>query len=147
MGTPNYENILDSIVGILKNDSRLSTIEDRNIFFGNERSNIALEYPFITVELRTDRENYRTMPDGKDSNIGIMISVYDEVMDYRTGVRNIQNHIQDISDVLQANRSVSGTCYQSNITNKNFVYGTYDNIPVIGAEMTFEIASRFSRAT
>jgi len=146
MGTPNYENILDSIVGILQNDSRLSGITDRNIFFGNERPDIALEYPFITVELLSDSEIYKTMPDGKDSNIGVMIRVYDEVIDYKTGIRNIQNHIQDISDVLQANRSVSGTCYQSNITRKDFVYGTYDSIPVIGAEIAFNMISRFSRA-
>lgn len=141
MSTPKYTVLVSGIVSILRNDNRMIDVPDDNIYYGDE---VQLPlFPAITVALINSTEEWKSFPTNKDSVSQIVIRALDQSLGYLDGLQKVETMASNISDTLQANKTISGIAYQYNILSKRFSPGTYDNIPVFGCEIEVEVKQRF----
>jgi hypothetical protein len=143
--TPSYVTLISGIVTTLQNDARMSDVPDAFIYFGPDPQ--IPKFPAVTVELTNSMETWRSFPTNKDSISTIIIRAFDESLGYADGLQKVENLVKNISDTLQANRTISGIAYQTDILSKRFSPGTYENIPIFGCEIQMEVKQRFGVST
>ena len=144
MATPGYSALISGIVTSLRGDGRLAYVPDDSIYYGPEVQ--VPMFPAITTELTGSIEEWKSFPSQKDSTSTVVIRAFDESLSYTDGLQKVERLAQNISVTLQANRTISGLAYQTNVLSKRFSPGTYDNIPLFGCEIEFEVKQRFAVA-
>ena len=145
ISTPSYVTLISGIVTTLKNDARMDGVPDDFIYYGPDPQ--IPKFPAVTVELTNSTETWKSFPTNKDSVSNITIRAFDESLGYVDGLQKVETMAKNISDTLQANKTISGLAYQVNFMGKRFSPGTYDNIPIFACEMDMEIKQRFGVST
>jgi len=151
--TPSYSNLITQIVKRLQEDSRLSSVKDSNIFAGANPVRI-VDWPAITVSLEQVEENWRTFGGAtggqKDAICTVRLSVLERVAHgskgYTDGLSSVEGIVRIIDNIVQSDVGISGVSYKSETSLKTFALGTYDNVPVIGAEVELTTAINFTPA-
>ncbi len=154
IATPSYSNIITQITTRLKEDDRLSSVSDASIFAGPNPSRI-MKWPAITVALDRVDEEWRTFAGRtggqKDAICTVRLTVMDRVphgaSGYIAGLQSVENIVRIIDDIIQSDTSISGVAYRSENSTKTFQMGTFDNTPVIGAEVELTTVVNFTRAS
>lgn len=150
IGTPSYSNLISGIVTRLREDNRLDNIiEDDAIYYGNNMPQI-IQWPAVTVALDEVTEEWRTFggPNRgqKDAFVNVTINVFDQQLDYQTGLTSVESKVQKIEDVLRTDLGISGITYYSETATKRFAEVLFDNTPVFNAEIVLTGKIRFSQA-
>ena len=144
-GIPSYVTLLSGIVQGLKDDTRMSAVEDDFIYYGPE-GNIP-SFPAITVELTESDEPWKTFPAGKDSEALFTVRIYDEFYDYASGLQSVENLARSANHVLNARTGWSGLVYNHEIAGKRFAVYDFGDVPVFGCEIELLTKTRFAPAT
>lgn len=153
MATPSYSNLITQITTRLKEDSRLSSVNDDSIFAGSNPVRVMV-WPAITVALDRVDEEWRTFAGRTGGQKSAFCTVRLTVMDrvahgaagYVAGLQSVENIVRIIDDIIQSDMSISGVAYKSETATKTFAMGEFDEVPVIGAEVELTTALGFTRA-
>lgn len=142
MATPSYTTLISGVVQRLREDNRMASFSDGDIYFGLQ-PNIPM-FPAITVELQEAADVWKMFPTNKDINARILITVMDRNMGgYMAGLQAIEGHIKTIDDVFHSDTKISGLCYNSEITRRQFGPGVINETPVFVCEMELNTQSRY----
>ena len=146
--TTNYVTLLSGVVDTLKTSSYLSgTVTNTSMYYGGLEQQAFLTFPSITVELDSVAEIDIAMPTRKELVSRLIVTAWENSPDYITGLQSVQTIVQKIDDALQAGYTVDGQAIYSQVTNRRFMPGEYDNIPVMACRMDYMVRTRFVRAT
>lgn len=139
---PSYTTLISGIVTRLKQDATLTEVAEDNIYFGNELQ--IPQFPAITVELTEADEDWKTFPKGKDLHVVVTVRVFDEAMDYQTGLQSVEKIVRKVDSIFHSDIKISGLAYNSEVSRKRFAIYDFDNVPVMGCELELHTLSRFS---
>lgn len=142
MATPSYTTLVSGVVTRLREDVRLSAINDSYIYFGAQ-PNIP-SFPAVTVELQQASDNWKTFPTNKDISARLMVTVIERNMaGYSNGLQSVEAHVKNIDDVFHTDRTISGVCYNSEVVTRRFSPGILNDIPVFVCEMELNTTTRY----
>lgn len=143
MATPSYMNLVSGIITRLQQDNRMSAIEDSAIFFGSQP--MVPKFPAITVELQEAEDIWRMYPNNKDISARLLVTVMERNMaGYAEGLKTVENYVRMIDDVFHTDRTISGICYNSQVTTRRFGLGVVNETPVFVCEMELQTESRYN---
>lgn len=150
---PNYSNVIVQIVKRLKEDKRLSDVEDDSIVEGGNLPRV-VRWPAITVLLERVDKEWRSFGGAhhglKTAHCTVKLNVFDRVESgsagYVKGLQSVEGIVQSVDDIFQSDMSISGVSYKSETTPVIFNLGTYDNTPVIGAEVELVTSIGYARS-
>ena len=148
MSTPSYVTLISGVVDSLKDYSELTTlVSSSQIYYGGPEQQALLSFPSITVELTEANETDIAMPARKELAANFVITAYDASPDYITGIQNVQNIVKRIDDALQVKYTIDGQAIYSQVTNRSFLPGEYDTIPIMACRLSYTARVRFVRAS
>lgn len=142
MATPSYVTLVSGVQTILKNDNRLDGFKDSLIYFGTP--DMIPKFPAMTIELQESDEQWVSFPNNKDLNSKISITIMARSYSYLTGLASVEEHAQTVDDVMRQNLTISGICYNSEISTKRFGTGFINETPVFMCQMDLVCAQRFN---
>jgi hypothetical protein len=126
----------------------MDDIADASIYYGSNVPQI-LEWPAVTVELTEVAEVWRTFggqhKGQKDAICTVNIGVYDKAYDYMTGLTSVEKIVKNIDDVIHSDMGISGITYYGENQSKRFSPATYNDTPILGAEITYTGKIRFTQ--